>query len=114
MHISLSRIWAKTELYQSVLTHSVLSGIVAQVIVKKMLVPGVQRKLQSALLCSEAQFADWIGYLVSLHDIGKVEGQFPVSYTHLDVYKRQTDNCRYNGVLRKQMTNTSAFVWIMV
>lgn len=76
MHISLSRIWAKTELYQSVLTHSVLSGIVAQVIVKKMLVPGVQRKLQSALLCSEAQFADWIGYLVSLHDIGKVEGQF--------------------------------------
>ena len=76
MHISLSRIWAKTEPYQSVLTHSVLSGIVAQVIVKKMLVPGVQRKLQSALLCSEAQFADWIGYLVSLHDIGKVEGQF--------------------------------------
>lgn len=76
MHISLSRIWAKAEPYQSVLTHSILSGIVAQVIVKKMLVPGVQRKLQSALSCPEAQFADWIGYLVSLHDIGKVEGQF--------------------------------------
>lgn len=76
MNISLSQVWAKTDPYQSILTHSVLSGLVAQVIVKKMLVPGVRKRLLTALSCKEEQFLDWIGYLVSLHDIGKVEGQF--------------------------------------
>lgn len=74
--ISLSQVWAKTDPYQSILTHSTLSGIVAQVIVKKMLVSGVRKRLLTTLSCTEEQFLDWIGYVVSLHDIGKVEGQF--------------------------------------
>lgn len=74
--INLSEVWAKTNPYQSILTHSILSGIVAQVIAKKMLVPGVRKRLLTTLSCTEEQFLDWIGYLVSLHDIGKVEGQF--------------------------------------
>lgn len=76
MNISLSQVWAKTDPFQSILTHSILSGMVAQVIVKKVLVPGVRKRLLTALSCKEEQFLDWIGYLVSLHDIGKVEGQF--------------------------------------
>lgn len=76
INISLSQVWAKTNPYQTILTHSILSGIVAQVIVKKVLVPGVHQRLLGALSCTEKQFLDWIGYLVSLHDIGKVEGQF--------------------------------------
>lgn len=76
INIGLSQVWAKTDPYQSILTHSVLSGIVAQVIAKKVLVPGVRQRLLTTLSCTEEQFLDWIGYLISLHDIGKVEGQF--------------------------------------
>ena len=45
MSIGLQQIWAKTEPFQSILTHSFISGIVAQVIVHKMIVPGVRNKL---------------------------------------------------------------------
>lgn len=76
MDIGLPQVWAKTQPYQSILTHSILSGIVAQAIAKQMLVPGVQQKLLAALSCTTQQCWDWLGYLVSLHDIGKVEGQF--------------------------------------
>ncbi len=76
MKIGLRQIWAKTEPFQSILTHSVLSGIVAQVIFQKMVVPGIRHQLSEALLCTEDKFINWIGYFVSLHDIGKVEGQF--------------------------------------
>lgn len=76
INISLSQVWAKTDPYQSILTHSTLSGIVAQVIAKKVLVPGVQQRLLTTLSCTEDQFLDWVGYLISLHDIGKIEGQF--------------------------------------
>lgn len=76
MEFGLSQVWAKTEPYQSILTHSVLSGILAQTILKKMIVPGVQQKLCRTLSCTSEELSAWIGYLVSLHDLGKVEGQF--------------------------------------
>ena len=76
MSIGLQQIWAKTEPFQSILTHSFISGIVAQVIVHKMIVPGVRNKLLALLSCTPEKFTDWIGYLVSLHDVGKIEGQF--------------------------------------
>ena len=61
---------------RQILTHSFISGIVAQVIVHKMIVPGVRNKLLALLSCTPEKFTDWIGYLVSLHDVGKIEGQF--------------------------------------
>ena len=76
MEIDLSQVWAKTEPFQSILTHSVLSGVVAQVLLQKMIVPGVKKQLCAALSCTEDRLTDWIGYLASLHDIGKVEGRF--------------------------------------
>ena len=76
MTCDLQMVWAKTDPYQSILTHSILAGIIAQVITEKMIVPGVRRRLSEALSCTEEALKDWIGYLTSLHDIGKVEGQF--------------------------------------
>ena len=36
MSIGLQQIWAKTDPFQSILTHSLISGIVAQVIVHRV------------------------------------------------------------------------------
>ena len=63
MSIGLQQIWAKTEPFQSILTHSFISGIVAQVIVHKMIVPGVRNKLLALLSCTPEKFTDWIGYV---------------------------------------------------
>lgn len=59
MSIGLQQIWAKTEPFQSILTHSFISGIVAQVIVHKMIVPGVRNKLLALLSCTPEKFTDW-------------------------------------------------------
>ena len=76
VEITLQQVWAKTEPFQSILTHSVLSGIIAQVIVKRMIAPGVLCQLVKAMSCTKEEFVNLCGYLVSLHDIGKIEGQF--------------------------------------
>lgn len=76
MTIGLRQVWAKTKPFQSIYTHSVLSGVVAQVLVEKMAAPGVQRKLSTALSCTAEEMEKLVGYLVSLHDIGKIEPQF--------------------------------------
>ena len=76
MQFDLHEIWAKTDPYQSILTHSALSGIVAQVIARHMIAPGILHKLSGALSCSTEEAISWIGYLVSLHDIGKIEEKF--------------------------------------
>ena len=49
MSIGLQQLWAKTDPFQSILTHSFISGIVAQVIVHKMIVPGVRNKLLASM-----------------------------------------------------------------
>ena len=74
--LTLTQIWAKTEPFQSILTHSVISGVVSQVLLEQMLAPGVRDRLCRAMSCNRTQLKQWVGYLVSLHDIGKVEGQF--------------------------------------
>ena len=81
MQFDLHEIWAKTDPYQSILTHSTLSGIVAQVIARHMIAPGTLHRLSDALSCSTEKAINWIGYLVSLHDIGKIEGQFQYRWT---------------------------------
>ena len=73
--ISLIDVWAKTDPFQSILTHSTLSGLAAQVIWEK-LPEGVQEELAQFLSCTQEQGKAWLGYLVSLHDIGKVEELF--------------------------------------
>lgn len=77
MSIGLQQIWAKTEPFQSILTHSFISGIVAQVIVHKMIVPGVRNQIVGVIIVHSREIyrLDW-DHLVSLHDVGKIEGQF--------------------------------------
>lgn len=62
MSIGLQQIWAKTEPFQSILTHSFISGIVAQVIVHKMIVPGVRNKLLAVIIVHSREIyrLDWI------------------------------------------------------
>lgn len=73
--ISLKDVWAKTDPFQSIMTHATLSGLAAQVIWEK-LPEGVWEELSQFLSCTQEQGKAWLGYLVSLHDIGKVEELF--------------------------------------
>ena len=73
--ISLKDVWAKTEPYQSIVTHAILSCLAAQVIWEK-LPEGVREELACLLSSTQEQGKAWLGYLVSLHDIGKVEELF--------------------------------------
>ena len=73
--ISLKDVWAKTDPFQSIMTHATLSGLAAQVIWEK-LPEGVQEELACLLSITQEQGKAWLGYLVSLHDIGKVEELF--------------------------------------
>lgn len=108
MRIGLSQVWAKTEPFQSILTHSELSGIVAQVIVKKAVAPGVRQKLLTALSCTDEVFCNWIGYLVSLHDIGKVEGQFQYRWPPM---KERMDKAGLRPVLPEESIRHERTTW---
>ena len=69
-------IWAKTEPFQSVLTHARVSGTVAETLLFELLSCGVRKQLSDALSLDREQLAAFVGYLVSLHDIGKIEYSF--------------------------------------
>ena len=70
--------WAKTDPFQSILTHAIVSGTIAQALLDDWLSTGDRTLLISGLGISEAELAPFIGYLVSLHDIGKLEYSFQV------------------------------------
>lgn len=74
--MKLNDFWAKTEPFQSVVTHGLVSGYVAQVLVRTYLSPGTRRLLGSLLGLDKTGLEGFIGYLVSLHDIGKIEYNF--------------------------------------
>ena len=74
--IYLSECWAKTTPFQSVLTHGLVSGIVAQILLNQYLSPGERAVLQKHLKIKETQLKSFVGYLASVHDIGKIEYNF--------------------------------------
>ena len=69
-------IWAKTEPFQSVSTHAIVSGTVAETLLYELLSDGMREQLSAALSLDREELVKFIGYLVSLHDIGKVEYSF--------------------------------------
>lgn len=73
-----SDFWAKTSPFQSVLTHAKISGMVAIVLVEELLSAGVREQLCNNLSLNEDQLTGFVGYLVSLHDLGKIEYSFQV------------------------------------
>lgn len=86
--ISLKDVWAKTDPFQSILTHSTLSGLIAQVIWNQM-PEGVREELAQFLSCTQEQVKAWLGYLVSLHDIGKVEELFQWQWPEMRAWIEQ-------------------------
>ena len=56
--------WAKTNPYQSVYAHGIVSGTIAQVLYDKYLSPGQRKKLQTALQMPTADILrHFIGYM---------------------------------------------------
>lgn len=88
MEITLESVWAKTDPFQSIVTHSILSGLIAQVIWNQM-PEGVREELAQFLSCTQEQVKAWLGYLVSLHDIGKVEELFQWQWPEMQAWIEQ-------------------------
>ena len=68
--------WAKTTPFQSVITHGIVSGYVAQTMVRSYLSAGTSALLKRSLNLDQTGLEAFIGYLASLHDIGKLECNF--------------------------------------
>ena len=69
--MQLKDIWAKTQPWQSLETHSKVTGIVAQQILQYALPQGCRRQMMQLLRFDEATLYAFIGYYVSTHDCGK-------------------------------------------
>ena len=70
--LTLSKLWAKTKPFQSVLTHGLATGAVAQELIRVALSKGTCLELEHALSCSKEEFLRLAGYIAALHDIGKI------------------------------------------
>lgn len=66
--MKLDDLWAKTEPWQSLETHSKVSGIVAQVILGRMLAKGTVELLAKELGMDKTILFRFVGYFVSCHD----------------------------------------------
>ena len=90
--MELKDFWAKTNPRMSVVTHGLISGHVAQVIFDCYLSDGVKNLLRQQLKLDTENLRNFLGYYVSLHDIGKIEINFQSndSYT-LQLLKLEPD-----------------------
>ncbi len=80
MSITLQQAWAKTEPFQSVWTHSVVTGVVAQEVLEHVLSQGSREELARVLCCSEEVLRGLVGYIAALHDIGKLSAHFQAGW----------------------------------
>ncbi|MBQ3681712.1 MAG: CRISPR-associated helicase Cas3' [Succinimonas sp.] len=69
----LEQYWAKTSPRQSVITHGFVSGHVSQLLFDRYLAPGLKKLLEQELQLTPDDMREFLGYFVSLHDIGKIE-----------------------------------------
>ena len=74
--MELTEFWAKTEPFQSVVTHGVVSGTICRYLIKGYLSDGSRKLAADLLRMSEEELSDFLAYLTSLHDIGKIEYHF--------------------------------------
>lgn len=74
--ITLHDLWAKTGPFQSVVTHGMVSGVVAQELLNHFLTEGNRRQLSCDLKINQGELQKFVGYFVSLHDIGKINYYF--------------------------------------
>jgi CRISPR-associated endonuclease/helicase Cas3 len=74
--MQLNEYWAKTEPFQSIITHSRICGRVSQILFEEWLCEGTRTQLAQAIGLSLNQTKEFVGYLSSLHDVGKIEYSF--------------------------------------
>ena len=76
--ITMFDLWAKTEPFQSVVTHGIVSGVVAQTLFDHFLSEGTCGRLKDKMDMDRNELRDFVGYFVSLHDIGKIHYRFQI------------------------------------
>ena len=74
--MTIHELWAKRNPFQSVVTHGIVSGVVAQQVLHLFLPAGSRKQLCRGLNLSTRQLEQFVGYFVSLHDIGKINYYF--------------------------------------
>lgn len=112
----LEDMWAKMEPFQSVWTHGVTVGILAQTIYRNVLSPGNRTLLQNDFSLSDQSIIEFIGYWTSLHDIGKIDYVFqcknPEMKSRLDTAGWQ-DGFFIDNSIRHEKTSVEALkrIW---
>lgn len=84
----LDQMCAKSEPFQAVPIHGIVSGVTAQVLFSQFLSVGTAQKLMKLLKLSEVETVNLIGYLVSLHDIGKLASKFMEKIAHPELHRQ--------------------------
>ena len=74
--MELKQMWAKTQPFQSVVTHGIVSGTICRHLMKAYLSDGCRQLVSGLLGLTEDELSDFMAYLISLHDIGKIEYHF--------------------------------------
>ena len=74
--LQLNEVWAKTNPFQSIVTHGLVSGFVAQFLMEEYLCEGTKKQLAEELNLKQEDLISFTGYFVSLHDIGKISKRF--------------------------------------
>ena len=74
--MELQHFWAKTRPFQSILTHGIVSGTVCRHLMNVYLSVGSRQLVAEQLSLNEDELSAFMAYLVSLHDIGKIEYHF--------------------------------------
>ena len=87
-HFILKDFWAKTRPFQSVQTHAIVSGHVAQILLDRFVSDGDKEILFDETGLDRESLRSFIGYFVSLHDIGKIDYSFQAKYDDIEYIKR--------------------------
>lgn len=74
--MELRNFWAKTSPYQSVVTHGIVTGTVCRCLIQSFLSESARAYVFDAFAMDSEYAEALICYLVSLHDIGKIEYHF--------------------------------------
>ena len=97
--MKLSDVWAKTDPFQSVVTHGIAAGVCAQTLFSEYLCDSTKELLCDSLLLSKEDMVRFVGYFVSLHDIGKISQEFQ---NHNSIFEQKV---RHEKTTQKVMAN---------
>lgn len=87
--MKLNQLWAKTQPFQSVITHGIVSGYVCKYLMNAYLSPGSRALAAELLGLTEEELNNFAGYLASLHDIGKIEYYFQCKDSEMEARMKE-------------------------